>query len=261
MHMAVSSLAGQLALPSMLADVAALERQYYETRARPWRSHAAGQLRHQRSSRLVADRFVQRSPHPGDHPGDLRLPATARNRRSALPGQGHACVVRARAADGAGSARRQRRAHRDPARRRGDPDSGHFARDPGAQPGARFGSRRRHRHHPVTQSAGGRRHQVQPDRRRPGGHGSDAGHPGSGERAAARGQRGRKAGDAVCRDECSLDAAGRPDRAVRGRPAQRGGHGRDQRGRPAPWRSIRWAARRCTTGSRSRGCTRSTSPW
>ena len=39
------------------------------------RSRPAGQLRDQRAPRNIPARLVQRAAHPGDHPGDLRLPA------------------------------------------------------------------------------------------------------------------------------------------------------------------------------------------
>ena len=55
-----------------------------------------------------------------------------------------------------------------PARRRIYPDPSHLARDPRLQPRSHRASRRRHRHHPLAQPAGGRRLQVQPDQWRSG---------------------------------------------------------------------------------------------
>ena len=55
-------------------------------------------------------RHVHRSAHPGDHAGDLRLPARPGHRRPAVHGQGHPCAVRAGPAHGARGAGRQRRA-------------------------------------------------------------------------------------------------------------------------------------------------------
>ncbi len=133
--MAISPLAGKPAPKDMLVDLARLERAYYESRARPGRPESARELRHQRPPRLVAARLVQRGAHPGDHAGDLRVPARAGDRRTALPRQGHARAVRARrsaralevlAANGVETVIQQRR--------RRHADARHLARDPRPQP-------------------------------------------------------------------------------------------------------------------------------
>ena len=76
--MPISPLAGKPAPKEMLIDPARLEREYLRSPARSRGSEPAGQLRHQRPSRLAAARHVHRSAHPGHHPGDLRLPAARR---------------------------------------------------------------------------------------------------------------------------------------------------------------------------------------
>ncbi len=47
----------------------------------------AGVVRHVGAPRVGADRHVQRGPHPGHHPGHLRVPGRARDRRAAVPGR------------------------------------------------------------------------------------------------------------------------------------------------------------------------------
>jgi len=59
-----------------------------QTPARSRRSGTTGQLRDQRASRLIAARFVHRSPYPGHYPSHLRLPAHARHRWPAVHGAG-----------------------------------------------------------------------------------------------------------------------------------------------------------------------------
>ena len=116
----------------MLVDLPRLEREYYERRPDPddpAQLVSFGTSGHRGSS---AARHLQRGAHPGDHPGDLRLPA-ARRSRAALYGQGHARAVRAGAAHGARGAGGQRRGDRHPARRRRDADAGHLARHPRLQ--------------------------------------------------------------------------------------------------------------------------------
>ncbi len=80
------------------------------------------------------ERHVHRGPHPGDHPGHLRLPPRPGDRRPALPGQGHARPVRPGPAHGPRSPGRQRRRDDPPARRRRDADARDLARHPRLQP-------------------------------------------------------------------------------------------------------------------------------
>ena len=70
--MAISPLAGKPAQRSA-GRLGRLEREYYEQPDIGTRT--AGQLRHQRASRLAARWLVHRSPYSRNHPGDLRLPA------------------------------------------------------------------------------------------------------------------------------------------------------------------------------------------
>ena len=200
--------------------------------ARHGRSGAAGRLRHQRASRLVAAGIVQRSAHPRDHAGDLRVPAGRGHRWPAVHGQGHARAVRPRAAHRARGPCRQRRRDRDPARRRRDAHARRLARDPRPQSRSSRASRRRRRRHAVAQPARRRRLQVQPARRRPGGHAGDARDRGSCQRAAARRQSRRQARVARRGDARDDDAAGGPGPALCRGPAQRRRHGGDPRGRP-----------------------------
>ena len=113
--MALHPLAGKPAPASSLTDLAKLEREYYEHKidaADPRQAVSFGTSGHRGTS---AQRHVHRGPYPGHHAGDLRLPPRARHRRPALHGQGHARAVRPGAANGAGSAGRQRRRNDDPA--------------------------------------------------------------------------------------------------------------------------------------------------
>ena len=132
--MAISPLAGKPAPREMLVDLARLEREYYERRPDLGDPDPAGQLRHQRASRLVAARLVHRSPHSRHHPGHLRLPARSGHRWPALHGQGHARAVRAGPAHGARGAGGQRGRDDHPAARRRHADAGHLARHPRLQP-------------------------------------------------------------------------------------------------------------------------------
>ena len=136
------------------------------------RSRPAGQLRHQRASRLVVAR--RRSPRRTSLAitqaiCDYRRGAG--HRRPALHGQGHARAVGAGAAHRARSAGRERRRDASSSattasrRRRSS-----RARSSSTTAAAADASRRRDRGHAVAQSAGGRRLQVQPAERRPRGH-------------------------------------------------------------------------------------------
>ena len=124
--------------------------------SRSRRTRAAGRLRHQRPPRLLAGRRVQRGAHPGHHPGHLRVPRAARHHRPAVPRQGHARALGARA-----SGRRSRcwppTASTDdrPERTSGyTPTPVDLARHPRATTaGAARRPGRRHRHHAVAQPA------------------------------------------------------------------------------------------------------------
>ena len=177
--------------------------------ARPGRSESTGQLRHQRTSRLVAARLVHRGAHPGHHPGHLRLPAGQGidgplymgKDTHALSGPAQRTALEVLAANGVETV---------------------IQRDDGVTPtpvisrailvynrGRNAAPRRRHRHHAVAQPARGRRLQVQPAQRRPGRHRRDAVDPGPGQRAAARRQRRREARAVRDGDQGGDDAPGR----------------------------------------------------
>jgi hypothetical protein len=96
---------------------------------------AARCLRHQRPSRLVAARLVQRGAHPRDHAGDLRLPARRRGPTARCSwARTRTRCRRRRSERRSRGARRQRRRDGDPARRRLHADARRLARHPRAQP-------------------------------------------------------------------------------------------------------------------------------
>src|SRR6516225_8702636 len=135
---------------------------------RPGRGRPAGVVRDLRPSRLRVHRDVQRGPHRGHYPGDLRIPRRARHQRAALPRRRHARAVRAGPSHRSGGAGRQRRPGAARRARRVHADPGPVPGDPGPQrfrPGA---AGRRDRGHPVAQPALRRRVQVQPAGRRAG---------------------------------------------------------------------------------------------
>ena len=192
----ISPLAGRPAPREMLVDLARLEREYFERRPDLDDPQPDGHVRNQRTPRLLASGHLHRGPHPGDHPGNLRLPRCSRHGWSALHGQGYACAFRAGAANGARGPGGQWRGDHHSARRRRDSDAGHFARNPGLQSRPQRALRRRHRDYAFAQPSGGWRLQVQPDERRSGRYRRDAMDRGSGERAAPKRQCRREA-DAV----------------------------------------------------------------
>ena len=232
--------AGQPAQPSDLVDVAALVTAYYTRRARPGERRRAGRLRHLGAPRLEPEDVVQRDAHPGDHPGDLRVPARAGLRRAAVHRPRHPRPVRAGLGHGARGARRQRR-HR--ARRLGrplHPDARRVARHPHRQPrqdhrrrrdAGPHRSRRRHRGHPVAQPAQRRRVQVQPAARRPGRLRRHQGHRRPGQRADPRWAGRRQAGAVRAGPRRGIRL--RLPRHLRRRPAQRARHRGDPRVRAA----------------------------
>ena len=178
---------------SALIDVERLEREFM-TRAFPtWRTRAARELRHERAPRHVARRRLTAA-----HILAITQ-AICDYRRGqgidgpAVHGQGHARAVGA----GAATALEVLAANGVETI---------IQRDDGVTPtpvisrailvhnrGRKRAARRRHRHHAVAQSAGGRRLQVQPAERRPGRHRRHAVDPGPRQRAAARRQRRRQA--------------------------------------------------------------------
>ena len=174
-HMALSPLAGKPAPKDLLIDVAQLELAVLRAQARPGRPDAAGRLRHQRPPRHVA--ATAPSPKPTSWPSPRPSANTAAAQGIDGPlfmGKDTHAALRPGPAHRPGSAGRQRRRDRHPARRRRDADAGHLARHPRLQPRPQGPPGRRHRHHAVAQPAGGRRLQVQPAQRRPRRHRRDA---------------------------------------------------------------------------------------
>ena len=100
----LSPMAGKPATKDMLVDVANLEREYYERKpdvSDPNQMVSFGTSGHRGHA---AEGDVHRGAHPGDHAGDLRLPARAGRGWSTVHGERYACGVRSGAEDSAGGA-------------------------------------------------------------------------------------------------------------------------------------------------------------
>ena len=93
--MSMSPRAGRPAEPSDLANIPRLMTAYYTLRPDSGGPGATGGLRDLGAPRLRLRRRVQRGAHPRHHPGDLRLPSGAGDRRAALPRHRHPRAVRA----------------------------------------------------------------------------------------------------------------------------------------------------------------------
>ena len=135
--MTVSALAGKPAPKSILVDPQRLEQEYFARcpdPVDPEQRVSFGTSGHRGSPA----RHVHRSPHPSHHAGHLRLPSQ-RARRPAVPRQGHARDVPARAANRPRSARCQRRGSLHPERRRLHADASHLAGHSRPQPGRTTG--------------------------------------------------------------------------------------------------------------------------
>ena len=168
--MALSPLAGKPATKEMLVDLGRLEREYFAARPDPDGSAAAGELRHQRAPRnSLRGSFTEptswRSPRRSANTGrriGITGPLFMGKDTHALSGPAQRTALEVLAANGV-EAVIQRDDGFTPT-----PVISHAILDP--QPRAQRRPRRRHRHHALAQSAGGRRLQVQPDQRRPGRH-------------------------------------------------------------------------------------------
>ena len=134
--MAIDPRAGQPAPERLLVDVDLLRDAYYTRTPDVDRRRAARPVRHERPSRVVAARHVQRSARARHHPGDLQLPQRARDRWPVVPRQGYARALGAGVQNGAGGAGRKRRRGDDRQRRGLHADAGDLPRDPRAQPPA-----------------------------------------------------------------------------------------------------------------------------
>ena len=252
----ISPLAGHPAPKSLLIDPAKLRARILRAPPGRRRSNPTGELRHQRTSRVVAQRHVHRGAHPRHHSGDLRLPA----RRKESTGRFRWARTRTLCPSPAqqtatGSARRQRRRNDHPARRRRHAHAGHLARDPGLQP------------RPKDHLADGI--VITPSHNPPedGGFKYNPTNGGPADTDVTKWVQDRanellRSGNAGVKRvpfEKAIKAqtthAAGLRRALRSRSAKRHRHGRHPRTRLSSWASIRWAARRCITGGRS---TRST---
>jgi len=80
-------LAGKPAPREVLVDVEKLLRLYFDERPDPSDPAAAGRLRNQRPSGLLAEARLQRGAHPGRDAVGLRIPQGARHDRTALLGK------------------------------------------------------------------------------------------------------------------------------------------------------------------------------
>ena len=260
--MTISPLAGKPAPKEMLVDLARLERDYFERRPDLDDPEPAGQLRHQRASRLAA--ATARSPRRTSSPSRRPSATTGRSQGTdgplymgkdthALSGPAQRTALEVLAANGVETI---------------------IQRDDGVTPtpvishailvhnrGRRRASRRRHRHYAVAQPAGGWRLQVQPDQRRAGRHRRDAMGRGPRQRTCcADGNRRREDGlpfddSAQVRERRTRKISSCPMSTICAtsstwRPFAPPG---------SSWASTRSAAPQCITGSRSTRSTSSTS--
>ncbi len=187
-------------------------------------------------------------------------PRPRRRRRPALPRGGHPRALGARGALGPRGARRERGRGRDLPGGRAGADPGHLARDPRPQSRPDHRPRRRHRRDAVAQPAGGRRHQVQPARRRAGGHRRHRRHRAARERAPRRREPRGEAHPVRARAEGGERPGPGLRRAVReGPPLRRGPRGGARGAAPDRRRSPRRLQRPLLGRDRGRSSA-STSP-
>ena len=145
--------AGQPAEPATWSISTALIAAYYDRHPDPGdpaQQVSFGTSGHRGSS---LEHQLQRRPHPGHQPGDLRVPRRPPHRRSALPRRRHPRAQRAGDQLGARGVRRQRGGGDDRRPRRLHPDPVDQPRDPGLQPRPHQRTRRRRRRHAVAQPA------------------------------------------------------------------------------------------------------------
>ena len=156
-------------------------------------------------------------------------PRSAGDRRAAVRRPRHARAVGARVPHGARGLQRPRARRTRRRRRRLHADARAQPRDPHPP------RQRRDRAHAVAQPARGRRLQVQPAERRPGGHGRS--------RRRIEDEANRAARRRADRDRRGAHDAARLRRRVRRRPAERDRHRRDPATRACGSAPTRWAAR------------------
>ena len=260
--------AGQPAQPSDLVDVAALVTAYYTREPDPDERRRAGGVRHLRPPRLEPADVVQRGPHPGHHPGDLRVPA----RRRASTGRCSSAATPTALSEPAWATALEVLVANDvtvlvDSADRYTPTPAVVARHPDRQPrqdhrrrrdAGAHRSRRRHRRHPVAQPARRRRVQVQPAARRAGRHRRHRWIADRANELIAAGLAGVKrvpfararAAASPATTSSAPTSTTCPTCSTSTRSAASGCGS-------AP---TRWAARRSTTGARSPSGTGSTSP-
>ena len=242
--------------PDMLVDVSRLDRGVLRRAPGSVQPCPGGVVRDLGSPRHLVHGDLHRVPHPRDQRGDRPVPDRAGDRRAAVPGARHARALRTGVPHRGRGARGPRRRGRGRLRGRLHADAGGLARDPDPQR-ARRRPRRRRRDHAVAQPARGRRVQVQPAPRRPGGHRRHAADPGRRERAAARGSaRGRAP---AVRGGDRPRAPPRLPHRVRRASCRRSSTSTRSRARESGSASTRSAARASPTGRRSPTATGSTS--
>ncbi len=174
-----------------LSQRSSLDHGVFRGSSRSEGSRAAGFVWNVGSSRVVVEPSLQRMAHSGDHASHLRISQRAGDRRAAVYGHRHACLIGAGFRQRAGGTGCERGCHPDRASGRVHADAGDLARDSQIQSWKKVGVGRRHRHHAVAQSARGWRIQVQPAAWRPGGQRDYRSHPKARERTARK-QPGRR---------------------------------------------------------------------
>ena len=146
-------LAGKPAPKSILADIPALVSAYYTVRPDPADPRCLvsfGTSGHRGSS---SDGTFNEDHILAMVQAICAYRQQARSHRAALPRQGHPRPVRTGPEHRAGGARGQRRGNHGRAGRRLHPHPVDLPRHPGLQPRPELGPGRRHRHHPLPQSA------------------------------------------------------------------------------------------------------------
>ncbi len=254
--MAANPRAGKPAQPEDLIDVAQVVTAYYTVEPDPDnidQQVAFGTSGHRGSS---LDAAFNEAHILATTQAIVGVPGGAGHHRPAVHRPRHPCAVRAGLGVGAGGAGRQRRCGDDRFGRPLHADAGGQPRDPVVQPRPRRRPGRRHRRHPVAQSAARRRIQVQPAQRRPGRHRRHRRDRQARQRDPARRAQGREAGAAGpgAADRAAPRLHGRLHR----RPAERRRRARHPRREASASAPTRWAGRASTTGARSPNGTTST---
>ena len=259
--MTLSPLAGKPAPREMLVDPARLERQYFERRPDPrdpeqrvsfgTSGHRGSPLRGSFTEAHIAaiTQAICDFRRMRGSDGPLFMGRDTH----ALSGPAQRTALEVLAANGV--------RHRHRTERRSDADAGRLADDPRPQSRPQRASRRRHHRHPLAQSTGGWRLQVQPDAWRAGRCAGDAVDRGPGQRDVAQRQRRGETRRHRRGAERRHDAAGRLRPALRRGSAQRRRYGCHSRGRPQARRRPAGRRRGPLLGADQRDLQARHSPW